>query len=371
MIVHELSCFQGFRCIASACGDNCCIGWEIDIDEDSLERYRRVSGPLGERLARSIAAGEDGSAHFRLTEGERCPLLRADGLCGLYCQLGEGALCEICRQHPRFHNFYGGFLRESGLGLCCEEAGRLLFSAAEGPTICTSVEGDSGPEAGLEVLEPLLKVRENLLRLLENDALPLWRRLEQLQTYAAAQQRLEEGNLCPTPLLVPLSREGAQREESRACCRRLVERLGEMESINGEWDELLAETLATFDRPDQEEQLAEFHRLAPRLEEDCRRVTVYALFRYFLDDGLDGDFMTPAALCIVFAAVLHRLDFALWLRRGKGAFLLRDQVDAARILSKQLEYSEENMALLREALLIPGALPENLPFFLLGELREV
>ena len=29
--------YSAFRCIAGACKHSCCIGWEIDIDEESLE----------------------------------------------------------------------------------------------------------------------------------------------------------------------------------------------------------------------------------------------------------------------------------------------------------------------------------------------
>ena len=29
-----------FQCIGGVCSDNCCIGWEICIDEESLEKYR-------------------------------------------------------------------------------------------------------------------------------------------------------------------------------------------------------------------------------------------------------------------------------------------------------------------------------------------
>ncbi len=28
--------YKAFRCIGSDCTENCCIGWEIDVDEDSL-----------------------------------------------------------------------------------------------------------------------------------------------------------------------------------------------------------------------------------------------------------------------------------------------------------------------------------------------
>ncbi len=44
----------GFRCTASACRHSCCMGWEVDVDPEALERYRRVPGPFGHRLVRGI-----------------------------------------------------------------------------------------------------------------------------------------------------------------------------------------------------------------------------------------------------------------------------------------------------------------------------
>ena len=33
-----------FRCIADRCRHNCCIGWEIDVDGDSLAAYDQIGG---------------------------------------------------------------------------------------------------------------------------------------------------------------------------------------------------------------------------------------------------------------------------------------------------------------------------------------
>ena len=31
--------YGDFHCIATACKHNCCIGWEIDVDENAFEKY--------------------------------------------------------------------------------------------------------------------------------------------------------------------------------------------------------------------------------------------------------------------------------------------------------------------------------------------
>ena len=117
--------YDDFRCIASACRHSCCAGWEIDIDEDTADYYAELSGAIGGELRAHISAEPE--PHFVMTEDGRCPFLCGDGLCRLILTLGEDALCDICADHPRFYNFTGG-REESGLGLCCEEVGRLLYS---------------------------------------------------------------------------------------------------------------------------------------------------------------------------------------------------------------------------------------------------
>ena len=124
--------YEAFRCTAGACRHNCCIGWEIDIDGKSAERYAALPGAFGERVRAAVEPGEP--PHFRLDAAGRCAMLREDNLCELQRTLGESALCNICRDHPRYRVFLPG-RTEIGLGLCCEEAARLLLSQTEKVTL--------------------------------------------------------------------------------------------------------------------------------------------------------------------------------------------------------------------------------------------
>ena len=42
-------------------------------------------------------------------------------------QKGENSICKICKEHPRFHNSYLD-ITETGIGLCCEEAARIIIT---------------------------------------------------------------------------------------------------------------------------------------------------------------------------------------------------------------------------------------------------
>lgn len=118
--------YHRFHCVADKCRHTCCAGWEIDIDQVDLERFQQMTGPLGEKLKACIET-ENGYAHFRLLEGERCPFLNEKNLCEMILQYGEEAVCRICREHPRFVNEAEDHL-EVGLGMCCEAAAELILT---------------------------------------------------------------------------------------------------------------------------------------------------------------------------------------------------------------------------------------------------
>lgn len=127
MIDAYAAYYDKFTCIAGRCKHSCCIGWEIDIDSDTMEIYSSLDGELGERIRENI---DKNKGCFKLKEGDRCPFLNEKGLCDIINEYGEDALCDICYLHPRFKNFYTDFT-ETGLGLCCEEAARIILSEEE------------------------------------------------------------------------------------------------------------------------------------------------------------------------------------------------------------------------------------------------
>ena len=151
--------YRDFHCIASRCRHTCCAGWEIDIDEEALQRYLSEQGLLGEKLRASIET--EGTPRFRLDERERCPFLTEENLCELILERGEEALCQICRDHPRFRNFWTGRI-EIGLGLVCEEAARLILTR-EKPMELVLLSGDGKGRLPEDELY-LLSEREKLFR---------------------------------------------------------------------------------------------------------------------------------------------------------------------------------------------------------------
>lgn len=121
--------YKNFRCIADKCKHNCCIGWEIDIDDETYNKYININTEFGEKLKNNIKSEPDRN-YFILFENDRCPFLNKNNLCEIIINCGENHLCEICTEHPRFHNYYVD-RTESGIGLCCEEASRIIITNKE------------------------------------------------------------------------------------------------------------------------------------------------------------------------------------------------------------------------------------------------
>lgn len=128
--VRVPACYEQFHCVAAACSDSCCAGWQVDVDDSSWKRYQKEKGDFGDYIHSVMVEipGEEG--RFRLRDDGSCPFLNVSGLCDMYTKLGEKSLCNTCTNYPRFMEDYGE-LREVGLAFSCPEASRLMLSDSE------------------------------------------------------------------------------------------------------------------------------------------------------------------------------------------------------------------------------------------------
>ncbi len=125
-MIHEYpEIYESFKCVGGKCPDSCCIGWEVDIDEESYYYYMTVKGDFGERLKKSMKE-EDGERFFPLNENGRCPFLNSENLCDIYSNLGEDRLCTVCTEYPRYYEVVGDY-EQIDMSLSCIEYGKLYF----------------------------------------------------------------------------------------------------------------------------------------------------------------------------------------------------------------------------------------------------
>ena len=287
--------YKNFQCIADRCLHNCCIGWEIDIDEESAEHYAKVTGDMGERLKASIDWDE--VPHFRLGNGERCPFLNPNNLCDLIHSLGEDSLCTICREHPRFRNELPERV-EIGLGLCCEEAARLMLGQKEAMKLI--VEGKR------ENPDEILMLRDEVLTILQNRSVPLSERIEAMLSLCG----------CHMPHFDPLI---------------WRDRLISLERMDESWTAYL--TLLTKD-------IEQFSSLTPRPQEEYEQLLVYFIFRHFSGALEDGLFELRLAFAILSVHIICLVCAATG----------EDVAEVARMYSAEIEYSDENVGVLLSVL---------------------
>jgi len=301
--------YPQFHCVASACRHSCCVGWEVDVDGETLERYRRVPGDFGLRLREQISPEE--TPHFLLGPEERCPFLNQENLCDIILTLGEDALCQICADHPRFRNWFPDRVEE-GLGLCCEEAARLLLTHEE-PIQFLSLPFDAPEEEPEELYLDLLQRRERALRRLQDRSSPLDVRVREVLSLHGL-----------TPRNCPLEQD--------------LDFLAGLEVLSPAWSAAL-ESLR--DGPEPEADRA--------WDRDGEHLMVYLVYRYYLSWGLERwDESFPLRLG-TFSLRLLRAMHGAALRR-KGMLTLEDRVEHLRAWSAELEYSEDNLEALAEYL---------------------
>lgn len=312
--------YPRFKCIADKCSDTCCRGWEICIDEYSLEKYRSVGGMIGERLAKSITTNSDG-AHFTLTDDERCPFLNSSNLCDLYIALGEDSLCGICTDHPRFRSFFSD-RTEIGIGLCCEAAAKMILTEQKPFHI---VPETNFPENALE--KAVLQIRSMLFKLCENGE-PFIALRKCCALAVDAQNMLAESDFSGISVMYE-NFSGYSFAVEEISDDEAVSVLKAMESVSPEWDEMLKKLangkyITAF--PDENELL---------------RLAEYFIFRHFPEALSDGDIVSKAYFAY-FAVLTVKMFWGAYLYENK-TLSLRDKINGAKLFSKGVEYSEENM----------------------------
>ena len=322
--VYGPNYYSKFRCIASACRHTCCVGWEIDVDEDALARYDTVKGPLGARLQRNINREADPPC-FILDGQERCPFLNANGLCDLITELGEDALCHICADHPRFRNILYDRV-ELGLGLCCEAAAALILGQTEPMAVIRLPDGEAArertaydpPDEPDSITDALLTARESLLSAVQDVTKPLSERIRHV--------------LSALDISLPMNGYA-----------EWAEFLGDLERLDPAWDSYLQALAQLPEDPARE--------LDFETAKAYENLLCYFLYRYLTaeDDGRPALLQIRTGFAILSVILIHAI------LRATGKEDAETLAEVARLYSSEVEYSEENLE--RFSDLIEDALP--------------
>jgi lysine-N-methylase len=301
MKLYAPSYYQKFRCIADRCRHSCCIGWEIDIDEQTCARYARLDTPYATDIRASMQREGDVS-HFRLAAHDRCPHLNEQGLCRIILNCGEGYLCDICREHPRFYHQTARGM-EMGLGMACEEAARIILTSDDYAAFVEveTLDGEADPDA-FDTAE-----RDRIDALLSDHTIPYTQRLQQLSAaYRVSPDALDDEQWRQQLASLEYLDEGH---------RALFGAYSSDQETPSEWSEVLERALAYF-----------IYRHASQAShaDELRAAVGFSLF-------------------------CERLLASLI--RATKAQELEEVVELARVISEEIEYSEENTQAIKELFL--------------------
>ena len=344
MKIYVPEYYRSFKCIAEKCRDNCCIGWGIDIDEVSLEKYKNLKNPEGERILSTIDFS--GGASF-ISDGQgRCKNLDERGLCRIISALGEGYLCQICRDHPRYFNCVFGRC-EGGLGLACEEAARMILSLDHLPEI---VEIESDEIDYLWDDEPCdfaFSARDILLEVAFDASLPAAEKIRRLMSLANRADELIFEINCGI------------REDSAAADEMLKKAPENPLDVEDFFDveDFIAESLGIFHGLDllsedfgakltaaltaASENPAEFLAFLDAAgKKHLAPLTYYFIHRYFL--SAEGQPRDNMRLCLALTLATTAMIF-----HSESQDLI-SAATTAKDFSKNIEYSTENISTLLE-----------------------
>lgn len=284
--------YNKFKCIADKCRHSCCIGWEIDIDDATLEKYNNLKGDFSLRLKSNIDFCD--TPHFKLDATERCPFLNQNGLCDIISNLGENMLCRICTDHPRFRNFYEDFT-EVGLGLTCEAAAEIILTNKDKVTL-------KFPNNIAQL--PIINFRQKLFNILQDRSLPIDSRIDNLLTYIGAQlpQNVDWYTV-----------------------------FNSLEKMDKSWDEYLLRIKNGINSPANDNSL----------DTAYEQLLVYLIFRHFTDCQYDD---RPKER-VLFAVLIYKV-----IKTMNVSNTTKELLEIARIYSGEIEYSDQNIEILLASL---------------------
>lgn len=385
--------YKDFRCIAGACTDTCCAGWDVDVDKNSYKYYKTVKGAFGKRLKSIMVPSQDGECTFTLKEGGRCPFLNDDNLCDLYIELGEDKLCETCAEFPRFINDYGN-IREIGIAPSCKTAGELMFSYKDELTFDTVEDNSLIPEPNDIDAYTYMQLRQARIvafGIISDRDISIFERLMLYLNYAkriqkhldAERDELIAGvakrfcgpdyreklldKLKSRDTVLPDELQDGDTVKSTPKVRklygnRLIKGLRHffddfkgMEVINPDWNIHVARVRQFLDGLADDSELAavmkDYHAGSEAFAHEYEQLAMYYVYRYMLDAVNDYDVLLKAKNAVIGILAVDIMAAANRAAGQQSDFRKPDftmRVDIAHLYSRQFEHSYYNYEVYRE-----------------------
>lgn len=353
--------YDKFFCTAEQCPDTCCAGWQIVIDENSLEKYSNVSGDFGIRLLNSIDWGEGVFEQYH----KRCSFLNAENLCDIYKELGADALCDTCRLYPRYIEEFEN-LREFSLSLSCPVAAKMILECQEPVKFLEEEDEKEECEEDFEdfdflLFDCLLEVREKLFSIVQNRTIPIEKRMYCVLKIAKnLQEALEEGEfferdfISETELYLQESAEefSVSHYEIVQAIRKDLLRL---EVLREEWKTNLEAAESLFQKGEawytekRKKYKVEIKNTIGQKQWDIykEQLLMFFLYTYFCGAVYDDMIYSKGVLSVISVFWIEEITFWNWTAQ-EGKIEEKNLLETAYRYAREIEHSDENLNLLEE-----------------------
>lgn len=385
MYISKPNYYDAFRCLADQCEDTCCAGWQIVIDEDSLEAYKKVEGDFGKTLRDSIDWKE---GVFHQDSLGRCAFLNEKNLCNLYTALGEESLCVTCTNYPRHIEEFEN-IREYTLSLSCPEVARILLEQKEPVHFLEEeVEGEeefedfdfllfSQLEETRDVMEKILQDRSRDIFLRGALVWSLGVKMQQYmdeerlfdlpELYAEydhiknwddwnmAKQKLDLSDEKENVLLLSQEARDGAPVPAMEFTQKYFYKLYELEPLKDEWQVELGETEAILFHSEKlyEEIHEKFQKWLEKNMPDytiwLEQLMVYFIHTYFCGAVYNYYVAAKAKLAVFSTWMLYEMMAAKWYWQGE-TLEKEEVISLIYRYSRELEHSDLNLAAMDELL---------------------
>ena len=352
--------YKKFQCTADKCPDTCCAGWQIVIDEQTLEKYHKFEGPFGNRLANSIDWRE---GVFKQYEDKRCAFLDENNLCDIYTEAGPEMFCRTCKSYPRhFEEFEN--VREISLAMSCPEAAKLILMPKE-PVKFVTVEKpykeDLYEDFDFFLYSKLVDAREIIIQILQDRSRPVEERMAMVLAFTHdLQARVYRGHtVAMEDVFERYTKEGAKErfakllkpyldreKEAKAFKKGMLEQFDKLEVLREEWPDLLENAIANIEDKELEARWRAVNEEAD-LEIIAEHLMVYFIFTYFCGAVYDEEAHSKMKFSVIGTLMVLETAKALWKENGEKD-RMEAVLEAAKRYSREVEHSDENIELLEK-----------------------
>lgn len=362
--------YDAFQCVADKCPDSCCAGWQIMIDDASLEKYQQVKDAFGKRLQSQIDWREGSFMQY----GGRCAMLNEENLCDLVIEKGEEWLCETCDRYPRHVEEYDG-VREWSLSLSCPVAAGMILDKKKPLALLVEEDEEADPlEEEFEEFDFLLytkleDARNVLFQIAQNASKSIAQRLALIEEMAMQLQLcIEEERLYDMDDLIAAFQERAHGSEELPLLegevrfKELQKRFGyleQLEHLRSEWTKVLENARRELYNRGYEQYQEKYSSFVNELHQDGAKekeweqiqenLLMFFLYTYFCGAVYDEWIYSKAAMAVYSVVFIQELVMCRGILTDK-AIDIQDYIEVAYQYAREVEHSDDNLNLLEELL---------------------